>query len=169
MSDAHFIGELTLLDALIALADPAKWLRYCELLAEIRDGMSQLGQGSPAIFGPQHQDYTSYGRSRLRWVYATSTERQQLAQWDSWATRVPNGAALIDEVHRLDDELVTVFREAAGAGRLAATRGFGTARQPFDPSLIERRDHELRLDVDVIRPPDGHIISGVRIRILYFS
>jgi len=94
---------------------------------------------------------------------------QELTQWDSWATRVPNGAALIDEVHRLDDELVTDFREAAGTGRFAATRVFGTARQPFDPSLIERRDHELRLDVDVIRPPDGHNISGVRIRILYFS
>ncbi len=163
MLDSEPVSGLTLIDALIELADPAKWARYCEMLAEMHARMLQPRPFAPVKIEPQHHNRTDYGRERLRNLSMRGGD--MFLSYQEAVARQHGLGEYFDEIHRLDCEIVADFRIAGVAGRFNVTAFLDAVMENVDPRLFGVPQVRLRFDQNTIELPEGRIMYGIQIRI----
>ena len=113
--------------------------------------------------GPQHQDRTNYGRERLRNL---SMQSEGLFVYYQEAVARQHGLGdYLEEIHRLDREIVADFRSAGAASRFNATALIDAVIERVDPRLFGVPQVRLRFDQNTIELPDGRIMYGIQTRI----
>jgi hypothetical protein len=183
MTDIWRQPGLSLVDALIATADPERWRRYCRLAAALPDGnaasetelaasaeASQCHRvpGAPSPTQIPAADQAA-GRRRLARrglpeVFAGALSpfgAAGAAAFDAFIARHRGPPALAAEIETLEQTLVAAFEAAGRAGRFCAAGFCGGAVRAVEPGWFG----QIRLDfaADRIVLPDGSQIAGIRV------
>ncbi len=151
MPDHDGLGGLTLIEALIRLADPEKWRRYCKLAtarrlqptpeAAARERLARRGKPGMNVF-----DFFGLDAEKTAAAKAMKPE--------------PPLAMPFHELVRLEGELVRDFEEQLGVGRFHGTGFVGPEEVPVRSDWF-RRGAKIDLGENSITLPSGTKVAGV--------
>jgi hypothetical protein len=137
-------GKLSLVGAVIEIADAAKLRRFDALAEELGHGRNLLALLS-----------TPGGNSEHLWSRQYELRRQG-----------KDAAALCSEIQDLFASLIADFLAAGVAGRFTARGFLGIDEKPVPPRVFDDPQLRLRLYEDAIELPDGTTLRGMRVRII---
>jgi|GEM_PF-1670192 hypothetical protein len=182
----HEQQAMSMVEALVALADPALWARYCRLAGELAGhpvpSEPEFAVGSlewqrrhdPAATGAAGglsawQEQAGRDRLRQRGAPPAFTGApspfgaySQKAFDDLLASR-RGPAPLLTAIDALERQLVEAFETAGRDGRLRASGFAGGAAIAIEPAWFGRV--ELDFAGDRLLLPDGSVVAGVRVEL----
>lgn len=142
-----------ILDALIALVDPAKWQQYCSLLAEVRAEWPPPTPFAPGGPGLQYTDPADYGRARLLSLHGNPWHCGQVTMWDGEARRF--AADRITEIQALDHTILAEIRAGLAAGCAQVTIWQGVDRIAVPAEWFRNAKARIYISDNRIIGPDG--------------
>src|SRR5215472_2652005 len=158
MADA-IDGKLSLIDALIQTADPAKLNRF--------DALAQEFVTSIDLDPNRVREEFEIGRFLIALMSRPGgSEAVYKRHGNLLARGLKDSFGLCREAEDLFASLISDFRAAGAAGRFSA-EGYigGTAIQKLDPQLFGIPQLQLRFDRNTIELPGGGNVFGVQIEI----
>ena len=174
----------TLLEALIEIADPQLWRRYCRLAAELIGGKSAAGTtfAVGSVEWQRQQDQAQMRQENPIGAAEQAAGRQRLAQrsapppfagalsplgaaggaaFDEFIASRRGPPALLAEIEMVEQELVGAFEHAGRSGRYRAVGFCDAARKEVDPDWFGHMRIDFANNRLTLR--DGSFISDIEV------